>query len=94
VSSTFEAIAARRAQLIARSEQQRRQLAAYHRQVVAPVQVTTSVFGLMNSLRRSPLFITAVAAILLRTRWGKLALVPKFAWRGWKVLRFVREVRR
>lgn len=90
MSSSLESLAARRAQLIARAEVQRRQLASYHRHVVAPVQLTGSVVGLVSSLRHSPLFIAAVAAILLRTRWGKLALVPKLAWRGWKILRFVR----
>jgi hypothetical protein len=32
----------------------------------------------------------AMAALLAKTPWRKLAAFPKWAWRGWRVLRFFR----
>lgn len=83
-------LAERRAQLIARSEEQRRMLSFYCRQFEGPVRLGESAFGFAKTLGRSPLFITALAAGLMKTPWRRLARWPKLAWKAWKIFRFVR----
>jgi len=92
--SELERIAQRRAELLARADAQRAALGYYYQQFERPVRQAETAVGLANSLRRSPLFLTGLAAVLLRTPWRKLARVPKFAWRGWRVLQFVRSLKR
>jgi hypothetical protein len=91
VSSKGEELARRREQLLARADAQRAELSAYHRQFEGPVRATETVLGFANRLRRSPLLITGLAAVLIRTPWRKLARVPRWVWRGWKTLQFVRS---
>jgi len=80
----------RRAELVARSDMHRLELTQFYRRFAGPVHVGTSAIGLLDSLRRSPLFVTAAVAILLKTPWRRLARLPKLAWRGWRVLQFLR----
>jgi hypothetical protein len=94
VTSRLEQLEQRRAQLVARSDLCRAELGEYCRRLTGPIQVTTSTFGLLNTLRRSPLFVTAAVAVLMRTPWRRLARVPKLAWHGWRILQFFRGWRR
>ena len=80
----------RRARLIAQCEGQRLQLAFQYARFEGPVQWTGAVLSLLNGLRRSPWAIASLAAVLVKTPWRRLARVPKLAWRGWRVLQFVR----
>ena len=91
MNSRLEELARRRADLVARSDSQRAQLTYYYQQLEGPLKVTEATLGLANALRRAPLFVTGLAAVLLRTPWRRLARIPKLAWRGWKILRFVRS---
>ena len=84
------ALSQRRAQLIAQAQGQRARLSSYCRQFEGPIQLTQSVAGLIGTLSRSPLAITGLAALLLKTPWRKLARIPKLTWRGWKIMQFVR----
>jgi hypothetical protein len=90
VSSKLSELGERRARLVARAEAQRFELACHYARFEGPVRLTGAVFGLMNSLRRSPFAVTGLAAVLVKTPWRKLARIPKLAWRGWRVLQFVR----
>jgi hypothetical protein len=90
VNSRLEALAQERARLVQKCDSQRVQLAGYAARCEGPLAVTGSVLGFLNSLRRSPLAIMAMAALLAKTPWRKLAAFPKWAWRGWRVLRFFR----
>ncbi len=91
MNARCEELARRRAELIAQADAQRAQLALYAQQFEGPVRAVGTVFGLVNSLRRSPLAVTALAAVLMRTPWRKLARVPKLAWRSWRIWSFVRS---
>jgi len=84
------ALSQRRSQLIAQAEAQRVRLSEYCAQFEGPIHLTESVAGLMGTLARSPLAITGLAAVLLKTPWRRLARFPKLAWRGWKVFQFLR----
>jgi len=81
----------RRERLVAQAQEQRRELSLYHQQFEAPVRAAEAVFGLFHSLRHSPLFVTGLAIALVRTPWRKLARIPKWAWRGWRVFQFMRN---
>ena len=87
---SFRELAERRARLVAKSDLQRMELAYHYARFEGPVQLTGAFLGLLNSLRRSPLAITGLATLLVKTPWRRLARIPKLAWRGWRVLQFVR----
>ena len=91
MSSKGEELARHREQLLARVEAQRLELSVFHRQFEGPVRAIEMVLGFVNSLRRSPLVITGLVAVLIRTPWRKLARVPRWVWRVWKAFQFVRS---
>jgi hypothetical protein len=91
VSSEIQTLARRREYLIARAAAQRAALHQYHRVFEGPVRAAELMLGFGNTLRRSPLFVTALAAVLVRTPWRRLARLPKWVWRGWRALQFVRS---
>jgi hypothetical protein len=88
--SQLQSLAQRRAELVARAETDRVRLAYYYRQIQAPVRLMQTGWGVASNLRRSPLLVTAVAALLIRSPWRRAARLPKLVWRGWQVLQFVR----
>ena len=90
MKSRLEQLAERRARLVARSDYLRAELAYQFGRLEGPVHLAENAFGFANSLRRSPLFLAAVAAVLIRTPWRKFARLTKLAWRGWKIMRFAR----
>lgn len=90
MKSRWDELARRRAALIARAEAQRAELAFYARELEGPARIAESLGGFLNSVRRSPLLITGLAAVLIRTPWRKLARWPKWIWRGWRAAQFVR----
>jgi hypothetical protein len=85
-------LARRREALIVRAQAQRDEFARYNAQFEAPVRAAETVLGFLNILRRSPLAITGLTALLVRTPWRRLSRIPKWAWRGWKVVKFVRNL--
>jgi len=88
--SKLDALSQRRAELVARSAAQRVELTMAAQRLQGPVYLLGSVLGLLNSLRRSPLAVTGLAAVLLRTPWRKLARWPKWLWRGWRFAQLAR----
>jgi hypothetical protein len=90
VKANQEALARRREELVARSDAQRAELSVRARRLEGPVYAVGSALGLLNSLRRSPLLVTGLAAVLIRTPWRKLARWPKWVWRGWRFAQLVR----
>jgi hypothetical protein len=84
-------LAQHRAELVARANAQRLQLAEYVRQFEGPVHLAEGMVGLANSVRRSPLLLTGLALVLLRTPWRKFARIPKLAWGAWRIWQFVRQ---
>jgi hypothetical protein len=92
VSLKREELARRRDRLVAQAQAQRGELAYYHQRFEGPVHATEVALGFANNLRQSPLFITALAAVLIRTPWRRVARVPKWVWRGWRVAQFVRSL--
>jgi hypothetical protein len=91
--SRIAELAQRRELLVARAQSQREELAYYVRQFHGPVRVVGAVYGLGQTLGRSPLLITGLAALLMKTPWRRLARVPRWAWRGWKILQLFRGAR-
>ena len=91
MSSRLDQLADRRAQLLVRSELQRQQLADCCRRFDRPLKLAESVGGFVRAIRRSPLFISALAFALMKTPWRKLARIPKLVWRCWKLLQFIRS---
>lgn len=91
MASKLTELAERRAQLQARSEAQRVLLAKYHARIGKPLELVEMALGAVTLLRRSPLMVTGVAALLTKTPWRKLAHFPKLAWRGWKIIQFVKN---
>ncbi len=91
VNSKSERLARRREQLVALADRQRAELTSYSQGVKGPLRVAEIVVGLANSLRRSPWLVAGLAFLLVRTPWRKLARYPKWAWRGWRILRLVRR---
>jgi hypothetical protein len=89
--SKLAELAEKRARLVALADTQRVELSEHYRRLERPVAVAEGVIGLARKVSKSPLFITALAAGLVRTPWRRLARVPKLAWRGWKILQFVRR---
>ena len=89
-NSRLDALAQKRARLMALSDTQRAELASYHARFEGPIRATSAVLGLASSLGRSPLAIAGLAALLMKTPWRKLARVPKLAWRGWTLWKFAR----
>jgi len=90
VNARLEALADQRIRLVRQSEAERVRLAEYASHFEGPARVTGSVLGFLSSLRRSPLLVTVVAALMVKTPWRKLARLPKWAWRTWRVLQFFR----
>ena len=62
MNSRLEALAQERARLIRKCDSQRVQLAEYAARFEGPLTLVGSALGCLNSLRRSPLAITALAA--------------------------------
>ncbi len=83
-------LAREREELVARSDAQRTELSIYSQRLEGPVQIVARTLSLANTLRRSPLAITALAAVLWRTPWRRLAHTPKRVWWAWKIFQFVR----
>jgi hypothetical protein len=76
---------------VRQADLQRMQLALYHSRLEGPVAAAGVALGFLNSLRRSPpLLITGLAVLLLKTPWRRLSRIPRLAWRGWKMVQFVR----
>jgi hypothetical protein len=95
VGSQLQKLVDRRAQLVSHSELQRAKLSLHYSRLQGPIEATGMVFGVLNTLRHSPpLMITGTAIVLLKTPWRRLARIPKLAWRGWKMLQFVRSLGR
>lgn len=84
-------LAQRRAQLVAQAEAQREQLSRYCQQLEPPIRLVENGYRFAKSLRRSPLLVAGLAALLLKSPWRKLARIPKFAWSGWKALQIARQ---
>jgi hypothetical protein len=84
-------LAQRREQLVAQADAQRIELSRFYERFAGPAQAAQTVLGFVGSLRRSPWFIIGLTALLIRTPWRKLARFPKWAWRGWKMLRFAQS---
>lgn len=84
-------LAQRRERLVARSDELRRQLSDHCRAFQGPVQAAGLVYGLAAGLRRSPLLITGLGILLMKTPWRSVARLPKLAWRGWQILQFIRK---
>jgi hypothetical protein len=86
-------LAQRREALVARAELQRARLAREYQRFDGPVRIAGAAFTFASALGRSPLALTATAALLAKTPWRKLARLPKLAWRGWKIIRLVRRLK-
>jgi len=91
VPSKLAELTEKRARLVAQCATQRAALGAQYQQFQRPARLAQSTLGLWNTIRRSPLFLTAAAALLVRTPWRKMARFPKLAWRGWKIFQFARS---
>ena len=91
MSSRLAELAQRRVQLVERSEAQRVELAIHYQRLKGPLVLTENGLRLARSLARSPLAVTGLALALMKTPWRKLAPLPRMAWRGWKIYRFVKE---
>lgn len=91
MSSNPEEFARRREELIARAEAQRVEIGYQTQRLCAPLRMAETAFNTVNTVRRSPLLMTGIGLLLLKTPWRRLAIVPKVAWRGWQVLQFARR---
>jgi hypothetical protein len=82
----------RRQRLVAIADNQRAELALHFRQVERIAAIGETTLGLFRFLK-SPLVMTGLTALLLKMRWRKLASLPRFAWKGWRLLSFFRRMR-
>ena len=90
MSSSLAQICRRRAELVARAEEQRAQLSYYYGQFNGPVILIERATRFVSSLSRSPLAVTGLTVALLKTPWRRLSRWPKLIWRGWSLYRFIR----
>jgi len=92
LKAELEEIRRRRERLIARAMVQRSEMARVYHNLQKPVHVVENAFSYARYFK-SPLFLTGLAAILIRTRWKKLARLPALLWKGWGILRLVQGLR-
>ena len=86
---TLEEIERRKAFLIARSADQRKELALIFNRLERPVQMGEQIIRFF----KKPLVITGLAALLLKTRWKRFAKWPGLLWRGWQFFNVFRRSR-
>jgi hypothetical protein len=86
---TLEEIQRRKAILVARSERQREEIGVAFTRLEQPVRIGEQLLRFF----RKPLVITGLAALLLKTRWKRLAKWPGLLWRAWQFLGIFRQAR-
>ena len=98
MSTTPDPLVQHRNELIARSDALRGELSQsyqrIYRQFETPVRAAGVLAGFVASLRQSPLLVTGVGLVLMKTPWRRLARLPLLVWQGWKILRFLRGLAR
>jgi hypothetical protein len=80
--NNLEQIQSRKAALLAVCDEQREQIAFIYERVQQPVAMGTRAIRMF----KSPLFLTGLAALLVRTRWRRFAKVPGWIWKGWRLV--------
>jgi hypothetical protein len=91
MSEALAHIKRRREWLVQRAAEQRRTLDLLYRTYEKPMETGARVFGYLKFFK-SPLVLTGVGALLMRTRWRKFSGLPRWAWRGWKLFQVGRIV--
>lgn len=83
MSAKLEALARHRAELVARSDRQRSELAYHFSNVQRPLQLADTGIRLVRTIRAHPILISALAAIVGKVFAGRLSFIQRLgAWPG------------
>lgn len=75
MSAKIDAIAQRRAELIARAERQRQETAYYFSQCEKPLRVIDTGWSIYRSIREHPVLISVIGAVLGKLISGRLGFL-------------------
>jgi hypothetical protein len=84
----LEELAARKEQLISRSDAERASIALTAYQWQARRQVARQVTGIL----KNPFVLAGLGLLLLKMPWRRTFRLSNWAWRGWRVLRTVQRL--
>lgn len=85
--NSLEEIAARKQQLLERSNEQRNEIARTYYQWQARTHVARQVTGFF----KNPLVLAGLGLLALKMPWRRAYKMGGVAWKGWKFLRMVRR---
>jgi hypothetical protein len=81
----------RRQWLVERSADHRRVLSAVARHYQQPIETGGKILGMLRYFK-SPVVLSALGTILVRTKWRRFSKVPRWAWSGWKLFQVGRLI--
>lgn len=83
MSAKIDALARRRAELVARSDRQRQELAYHFAQCERPLRLADTGLRLYRTLRAHPILISAIAAVVGKVCAGRLGFIQRLSiWPG------------
>jgi len=85
--SALDQIVARKQALIAKSDDKRNDIARIYYEYQARTVLTRQI----TKLLRNPLVLAGIGLVALKMPWSRVYRLGGWAWRGWRLLRFVRR---
>ncbi|PAW76714.1 MAG: hypothetical protein B9S32_14360 [Verrucomicrobia bacterium Tous-C9LFEB] len=77
MSAKLDALARHRAELVAKSDRQRQELAYHFAQVERPLHLADTGIRLVRTIRSHPILISAIAAIVGKVFAGRLGFIQR-----------------
>lgn len=86
--SSLEEIAARKQELLSKSDAERNQIARVYYQWQARTTVAKQVTGIL----KNPLVLAGIGLLLLKMPWRRTYRFGGWAWKGWRLIRTIRRL--
>jgi hypothetical protein len=86
--TTLEEIAARKQELVGRSDDERNEITRVYYQW----QARTAVARQVTSILKNPLVLAGIGLLLLKLPWRRTYKMGGWAWRLWKLVRVFRRM--
>ena len=86
--TNLEEIAARKQQLLDKSDAERHRIARVYYQWQARTTVARQVTGIL----KNPLVLAGIGLVLLKMPWRRTYRFGGWAWKGWRLVRTIRRL--
>jgi hypothetical protein len=85
VSKRLEEIARRKQSLVEKAERERNELAAAYDRIHAPLEITSTLFGIGRTLKTHPIIAAGISSLVVSGYAGKLLKSSGALLRLWRV---------